>query len=65
MPARMTPTAWKRGATNALICGLIFLVCWLLVAELISSVSHLTFRTSAGYFLRISVGPDVGVGGCR
>ena len=30
-----------RGATNALICGLIFLVGWLLVAMLISSVSHL------------------------
>ena len=41
MPARMTATALGRGATNALICGLIFLVGWLLVAMLISSVSHL------------------------
>ena len=40
MPARMTPTAWGRGATNALICGFIFIVCWALVAVLISSVSH-------------------------
>jgi hypothetical protein len=40
MPARMTPTAWGRGSANALICGFIFLVCLLLVAVLISSVSH-------------------------
>ncbi len=40
MPARMTATALGRGAINALIWGLIFLVGWLLVAMMISSVSH-------------------------
>ncbi len=47
MPARMTPTAWGRGATNALICGLICLVCWLLVAVLISSVFHRSLSDSS------------------
>ena len=39
MPARMTTTALGRGATNALIYGLIFLASWLLIAKLISFVS--------------------------
>ena len=42
----MTATALGRGATNALICGLIFLVGWLLVTKLISSVSHYSFTVS-------------------
>jgi hypothetical protein len=46
MPARMTPTAWGRGATNALIWTLILLVGWLLVAKMISSVSHKPFTES-------------------
>jgi hypothetical protein len=46
MPARMTPTAWGRGATNALICGVIFLVSCLLIAAVISSVSHRSFGES-------------------
>jgi hypothetical protein len=40
MPARMTATAVGRGATNAMIWGTIFLVSWLLAAELISFVWH-------------------------
>ena len=47
MPARMTPTARERGATNSLICGLFFLACWLLVAVLISSVSHRSLSDSS------------------
>ena len=46
MPARMTVTAWRRGTINALIWSLILLVGWLLVAELISSVSHYSFTES-------------------
>jgi hypothetical protein len=46
MPARMTPTAWGRGATNALICGFILLVSWLLIAGLISSFSHTSLTDS-------------------
>jgi hypothetical protein len=42
----MTVTAWRRGATNALICSLILLVSWLLVAKFISSVSHYSFGES-------------------
>ena len=47
MPARMTPTAWGRGTANALICGFIFFACWLLVAVLISSVSHRSLSDSS------------------
>lgn len=46
MPARMTVTAWRRGATNAMIWFSILLVSWLLVAKLISSVSHYSFAVS-------------------
>ncbi len=46
MPARITATVWRRGATNALIWSLILLVCWLLVATLISSVSPYSFGES-------------------
>jgi hypothetical protein len=42
----MTATAWRRGATNALICSSILLVSWLLVAKLISSVSNYSFSES-------------------
>ena len=35
----MTASAWGVGITNALICGLTFLVGWLAVAKLISSFS--------------------------
>jgi hypothetical protein len=47
MPARMTPTAWGRGSTNALICGVIFFVCWLVVSLLVSSVTHRSFSDSS------------------
>jgi hypothetical protein len=46
MPAQMTATAWRRGATNALNWSFILLVSWLLVAKLISSVSHFSFTVS-------------------
>ncbi len=46
MPARITATAWRRGATNALIWSLILLVGWMLVAQLISSVLHHSFGES-------------------
>jgi hypothetical protein len=36
----MTPTAWRRGSVNGLICGVIFFGFWLLVAELISLITH-------------------------
>jgi hypothetical protein len=42
----MTFTAWRRGAINALIWSSILLVSWLLVAKLISSVSHFSFIQS-------------------
>jgi hypothetical protein len=46
MPARITPTAWHRGAKNALVCLPIVLVSWLLMAGLICSFFHLSFRQS-------------------
>jgi hypothetical protein len=46
MPARMTAKAWRRGTTNALTCSVILLGGWLLVAKLISSVSHKPFTES-------------------
>jgi hypothetical protein len=46
MPARITTTVWRRGATNALIWGVILLVGWLLFAKVISSVSHLPLGES-------------------
>ncbi len=46
MPARMTPTAWGRGMLNALICGVIFFAFWLLVAEVISILSHRSLADS-------------------
>jgi hypothetical protein len=48
MPARMTPSAWIRGATNALICLVIFLTGWFLVAAGISYISHRTLSESYG-----------------
>jgi hypothetical protein len=42
----MTPTAWGQGATNALICGSILLTGCLLIAAVISSVSHRSFGES-------------------
>ena len=46
MPARMTATAWRRGATNAMIWSSILLVIWLVIARLISFVSHYSFTAS-------------------
>jgi len=43
----MIPTGWGRGANNALICGLIFFVCWLVVSLLVSSVTHRSFSDSS------------------
>jgi RsiW-degrading membrane proteinase PrsW (M82 family) len=40
MPARMTPTVWRQGAANAMICGSILLASCLLIARLISSVTN-------------------------
>jgi hypothetical protein len=48
MPARMTPTAWSRGAINALICGAIFFGAWSLVARVISYISLRTLSASDG-----------------
>ncbi len=36
-----------RGATNALICGFIFFVCWLVVSVLVSSVTHRSLSDSS------------------
>jgi hypothetical protein len=46
MPTRMTSTAMNRGAANALICGLLFLLGWFLLAKLISVVLHWTLAQS-------------------
>jgi hypothetical protein len=42
----MTPTAWGRGIVNALTCGVIFFGFWLLLAEVISSISHRSLADS-------------------
>jgi hypothetical protein len=46
MPARMTPTAWGRGILNAISCGVLFFVFWLLIAEFISLISHRSLAES-------------------
>ncbi len=53
MPARMTPTAWGRGMVNALICGVIFFAIWLLVAEVISFLSHRSLAESCWFAFAI------------
>jgi hypothetical protein len=35
MPPRMTTTAWRQGAKNALVCGVGFLVVWLALAAVL------------------------------
>jgi hypothetical protein len=57
MPARMTPTAWGRGMVNALICGVIFFAFWLLVAEVISFLSHRSLADSWWFAFAILWGP--------
>jgi hypothetical protein len=42
----MTPTAWGRGILNAISCGVMLFVFWLLVAELISLISHRSLTES-------------------
>src|SRR5215469_10418134 len=44
MPARMTATAWDRGAKNALICGAIFVGGWCLAAVLVAAVTRWSVR---------------------
>ena len=46
MPARMTATAWRRGATNALIYSMILFVSWVVAAKAMSSVLHRPFAES-------------------
>ncbi len=53
MPARMTSTALRRGATNALICLVIFFAFWLLVAEVVSVLSHLSLADSCWFAFAI------------